>query len=54
MAIGETIKKIFKKDGELKQDASQAAEASAQTAEAAQKSDRPKHGENGVCCGGCS
>lgn len=54
MAIGESIKKIFKKDGEVKQDTPQAVEATTKAAESAQKTERPKHGENGVCCGGCS
>lgn len=54
MAIDESIKKIFKKDGEVKQDTPQAVEATTKAAESAQKTERPKHGENGVCCGGCS
>lgn len=55
MAIVERIKKIFNKDSESDQDlasTTQAAEdASAERSEPAAK---PKHGEDGVCCGGCS
>lgn len=53
MAIGDAVKKIFKKDTESEQASASTAEAVEGTANAkAQK--KPKHGEDGVCCGGCS
>lgn len=55
MAIIESIKKIFTKDAD--QDLSSTPEAVEETTSAADSSKpvaKPKHGEDGVCCGGCS
>lgn len=54
MAIGNTLKKIFKKDQDAAQETAQAVKDTTEAAKDAASTARPKHGEDGVCCGGCS
>lgn len=55
MAIVERIKKIFTKDSDSNQDLASTTHASEEaTAERSKPAAKPKHGEDGVCCGGCS
>lgn len=55
MAIIESIKKIFTKDADTEQSSTpQAVEDTTTAAERSEPAAKPKHGEDGVCCGGCS
>lgn len=54
MSIGSTIKKVFKKDNDAANERAQAVKDTTESAQADAPKARPKHGEDGVCCGGCS
>lgn len=54
MSLGDSLKKIFKKDDAPAAATQAAADTASAEAKAVEKPKRPKHGEDGVCCGGCS